>query len=154
MRLRIVAIGNKMPAWVTAGYRDYARRLPAEFNIQLVELPLGPRSKGQPVQRAIETEAEAIVKAVGADRMIALDVRGKPWSTADLADRISGWRDSGDNRSLLIGGPDGLSPRCLQVAELRWSLSPLTLPHGLVRILVIEQLYRAWSMQMGHPYHR
>ncbi|MGK2913754.1 MAG: 23S rRNA (pseudouridine(1915)-N(3))-methyltransferase RlmH [Porticoccaceae bacterium] len=154
MRLRIIAIGKKMPAWVSAGYQDYVRRLPAEWSIQLVELPLGMRGKGQPVQRAIDAEAEGILKAVGDDRVIALEVAGKPWSTAELAGQLNQWRASGDNYSLLIGGPDGLSPRCLTIAAAHWSLSPLTLPHALVRIVVVEQIYRAWSMHSGHPYHR
>lgn len=154
MRLRLIAVGGKMPDWVTAGCRDYTRRLPAELRVELLELPLGVRGKGQSVQRAMDTEAAAILKAVAADRVVALDVRGQPWTTADLAGQLRRWQAAGTNYSLLIGGPDGLSALCLERAEAHWSLSPLTLPHALVRVVVIEQLYRAWSFNAGLPYHR
>lgn len=155
MRLRILAIGTKMPDWVEAGCNEYLKRLPPELRIEVVELPLGKRGKGADIQRAILREGEAMLKAIGErDQVIALEVQGKSWSTGDLAVNLQHWQGSGDNVSLLVGGPDGLAPTCLARADSRWSLSPLTLPHPLVRVLLAEQLYRAWSINAGHPYHR
>lgn len=155
MRLRVLAVGTKMPDWVNAGCKEYLKRLPPELNVEFVELPLGQRGKGADIQRAITREGEAMLRAIGDhDQVIALDVKGKPWGTEDLAERLQQWQLSGDNFSLLIGGPDGLAPECLARANNRWSLSALTLPHPLVRIVLAEQLYRAWSINAGHPYHR
>lgn len=155
MRLRILAIGTKMPDWVEAGCNEYLKRLPPELRIEVVELPLGKRGKGADIQRAILREGEAMLKAIGErDQVIALEVQGKSWSTGDLAVNLQHWQGSGDNVSLLVGGPDGLAPACLARADSRWSLSALTLPHPLVRVLLAEQLYRAWSINAGHPYHR
>ena len=155
MRLRILAIGTKMPDWVEAGCNEYLKRLPPELRIEVLELPLGKRGKGADIQRAILREGEAMLKAIGErDQVIALEVQGKSWSTGDLAVNLQHWQGSGDNVSLLVGGPDGLAPTCLARADSRWSLSPLTLPPPLVRVLLAEQLYRAWSINAGHPYHR
>lgn len=155
MRLRILAIGTKMPDWVEASCNEYLKRLPPELRIEVVELPLGKRGKGADIQRAILREGEAMLKAIGErDQVIALEVQGKSWSTGDLAVNLQHWQGSGDNVSLLVGGPDGLAPACLARADSRWSLSALTLPHPLVRVLLAEQLYRAWSINAGHPYHR
>ncbi len=155
MRIRIIAIGTKMPDWVEAGYTEYAKRMPRDLVVEMVELPLALRSKNTDIQKAIEKEGEAILAAIGKnEQIIALDVKGKPWSTEQLADNLAAWKMSGDNFCLLIGGPDGLSPAVLQLASIRWSLSPLTLPHPLVRILLIEQLYRACSILQNHPYHK
>ena len=155
MRLRILAVGTRMPAWVTEGFNEYARRMPPELKIELVELPLGPRGKSQPVTKAIAREGEAMLKAIGdGDGAVALEVKGKAWSTEKLAAQLRHWQESGKNHNLLIGGPDGLAPECLARSEQHWSLSPLTLPHPLVRIVLMEQLYRAWTINAGHPYHK
>lgn len=155
MRLRIIAIGTKMPDWVEAGCNEYLKRLPSELNLEIVELPLGQRGKGADINRAISREGEAMLKAIGEqDHVIALDVLGKPWSTEKLAEQLQNWQLSGDNFSLLVGGPDGLAPACLKRANSKWSLSALTLPHPLVRILLVEQIYRAGTINSGHPYHR
>ena len=155
MRLRIIAIGTKMPDWVDAGCNEYLKRLPSELNLEIVELPLGQRGKGADINRAIQREGEAMLKAIGEhDHVIALDVLGKPWSTKQLAEKLQHWQLSGDNFSLLVGGPDGLAPECLKQANSKWSLSALTLPHPLVRILLAEQIYRAGTINAGHPYHR
>lgn len=155
MRISIIAVGGKMPAWVEQGYGDYARRLPREMAVTVVELPLGPRGKNADLHRALRREGEAMLAAVAAaDRVIALDPGGRPWSTRQLAAEMADWRMQGDNCSLLIGGPDGLAPPCLARADQRWSLSALTLPHPLVRIVLIEQLYRAWTILNNHPYHK
>ena len=155
MRLRVIAVGTKMPDWVEAGCNEYLKRLPSELNFDIIELPLGQRGKGADINRAITREGEAMLKAIGEhDRVIALDVLGKPWSTEQLAGKLQQWQLSGDNFSLLVGGPDGLAPECLKRANSRWSLSTLTLPHPLVRILLVEQIYRAGTINAGHPYHR
>jgi 23S rRNA (pseudouridine1915-N3)-methyltransferase len=155
MKLRIVAVGTRMPSWVEEGFNEYARRMPPELKVELVELPLGQRSKNQPVERAITREGEAMLKAVGSnDGVVALDVPGKPWSTQQLAGQLRNWQESGRNYCFLIGGPDGLAPECVRRADQSWSLSALTLPHPLVRIVLMEQLYRAWSVNAGHPYHK
>lgn len=155
MRIRLIAVGTKMPDWVEQGYGEYAKRLPRDCTVELVELPLGPRGKSSSTAVAMEREGQAMMAAIGkGDRVIALDVKGKAWSTEQLARNLDEWRMSGANYSLLIGGPDGLAPECLALAEAKWSLSALTLPHPLVRILVIEQLYRAYSILHNHPYHK
>ncbi len=155
MRIRLIAVGTKMPDWVEQGYGEYAKRLPRDCTVELVELPLGPRGKSSSTAVAMEREGQAMIAAIGkGDRVIALDVKGKAWSTEQLARNLDEWRMSGANYSLLIGGPDGLAPECLALAEAKWSLSALTLPHPLVRILVIEQLYRAYSILHNHPYHK
>lgn len=155
MRIRIIAVGTKMPGWVEQGYAEYAKRLPRDCAVELVELPLAQRGKNTDVARAMEKEGEDMLAAIGkGEQVIALDVKGKAWSTEQLAEQMADWRMSGNNYCLLIGGPDGLAPQCLAQAHMRWSLSALTLPHPLVRILVIEQLYRACSILQNHPYHK
>lgn len=155
MKLRIIAVGTRMPQWVNEGFQEYAKRMPPELKVEVVELGLGPRGKNQPVERAIAREGEAMLKAIPAsDGVIALDVPGKPWTTEKLAQQLRDWQESGNNYNLLVGGPDGLAPECLARAEQSWSLSPLTLPHPLVRVLLMEQLYRAWTVNAGHPYHK
>ncbi len=144
-----------MPAWVSAGYAEYARRLPRECSLQLVEIPVSKRRKSIPAARAMQEEGQLMLAAIPADCLvIALDVTGKSWSTGVLAKRLQDWLAGGRDVALLVGGPDGLAPDCLARADLSWSLSALTYPHALVRIVVAEQLYRAWSINTGHPYHR
>jgi 23S rRNA (pseudouridine1915-N3)-methyltransferase len=140
---------------VSQGVDEYSKRMPRELKVEWKELPLAPRGKtSNPSQLKIK-EGEQILRSIPAgDRVIALDVRGKSLSTGELAEQLSSWQMSGENYSLLIGGPDGLSDACLERAERRWSLSDLTLPHPLVRVLLAEQLYRAWTITVNHPYHR
>ena len=155
MRLTIIAVGGKMPAWVVAGVAEYDRRMPRELKIQWREIPLVRRGKDTSAEMLRSREGEKILKAIPeGDKIIALDVKGRSWSTEQLAQQLEHWQMSGDNYSLLIGGPDGLSRACLDRACQRWSLSDLTLPHPLVRILLAEQLYRAWTITANHPYHR
>ncbi|MEO0443939.1 MAG: 23S rRNA (pseudouridine(1915)-N(3))-methyltransferase RlmH [Pseudomonadota bacterium] len=155
MHIKVLAIGNKMPAWVTAGVQEYQKRLPREWRFQWVELPLGSRSKSQSTAKAIEQEGQSLLAAlIPGERVIALDVNGKSWSTETLSTQLDTWQLDGSNLALMIGGPDGLSPACLERADLRWSLSPLTLPHPLVRIVLTEQLYRGWTLLNNHPYHK
>lgn len=144
-----------MPGWVTEGYQEFAKRLPPECRLNLIELPLGKRSKGSDPARAVREEGEGMMNAIPKDsHIVALDVGGAPWSTEQLSRELDSWLQSGRNVALLIGGPDGLSEPCIKSAQALWSLSELTLPHALVRIIVAEQIYRAWSILHNHPYHR
>ena len=155
MRITIIAVGGKMPAWVEQGVTEYQRRMPRELKIQWREIPLVRRGRDTSADVLRLKEGDKILKAIPErDQVIALDVKGKRWSTEQLAAQLTDWQMSGDNYSLLIGGPDGLSDACLQRAGKRWSLSDLTMPHPLVRILLAEQLYRAWTINANHPYHR
>lgn len=154
MKIRLLAVGQKMPAWVTDGWNEYAGRMPPECRLELIELPLAQRAKSRPLERAVQEEGERMLAALGSEQLIALDVRGKAWSTEQLSGELSGWLAGGRDIALAVGGPDGLSGEILDRAERRWSLSPLTLPHPLVRVIVAEQLYRAMSILKNHPYHR
>ncbi|CAA0091323.1 Ribosomal RNA large subunit methyltransferase H [Halioglobus japonicus] len=138
-----------MPSWVEQGIGEYSKRLPRELKLVWREVPLAKRGKD------MAAEGEQILKLIpAAERVVALDVQGKRVSTEKLAEHLDAWQMSGDNYSILIGGPDGLSPACLARADMRWSLSDLTLPHPLVRVVLAEQLYRAWTITVNHPYHR
>ena len=155
MQINLVAVGTRMPAWVNQGYQEYARRLPRECALKLTEIPLAQRARATPVARAVAEEGKRMLAAVTPQQLVvALDVKGRAWSTEQLAEQLQGWLQDGRNLSLLIGGPDGLAPACVERAEQRWSLSTLTLPHPLVRVLLAEQLYRAWTILNNHPYHR
>ncbi|WP_189515290.1 23S rRNA (pseudouridine(1915)-N(3))-methyltransferase RlmH [Kushneria pakistanensis] len=155
MKLRMLAVGTRMPGWVTQGVEEYRKRLPREMALEIIELPPGPRQKSADPAKAIRVEGDRLLSKIrDSELVVALDVEGKPWSTPTLSERMSDWQMSGSDVSLLIGGPDGLDQRCLSRADLRWSLSPLTLPHPLVRVLLAEQLYRGWTLMTGHPYHR
>lgn len=151
----MLAVGSKMPSWIEQGIAEYSKRMPADCRIEIVELPIGPRGKGQSVAKAIEKEGQAMLAAMRPQNTcVALEVLGKPWSTPQLSENMAQWRMQGGDVDLLIGGPDGLSPECVKMARQKWSLSPLTLPHPLVRVLVAEQLYRAWTILNNHPYHK
>ena len=144
-----------MPDWVNQGYAEYAKRLPRECALVLKEIPLVARSKNADTAQIKQKEGERLLAAIPKQALvIALDERGENWSTTQLAQHLKDWLQQGRDVALLVGGPDGLSADCLQQASARWSLSPLTLPHPLVRILLAEQLYRAWTLLQGHPYHR
>jgi 23S rRNA (pseudouridine1915-N3)-methyltransferase len=155
MRVSLICIGGKMPSWVDEGVAEYRKRLPPELQLDIRDLPLAKRGKNTDIRRAISQEGEAMLAAIPkGDRIIALDVKGKSLSTEGLATALRGWQMDGDNISLLIGGPDGLSAECLAAAQQKWSLSAMTLPHPLVRVLFAEQIYRAWTILANHPYHR
>ena len=155
MQINLLAVGTRMPGWVDGGYHEYARRMPRECSLVLNEIPLAQRSKSQTIERAVNEEGKRMLAALSdRQRVVALDVKGRSWSTEQLAQQLDKWKQDGRDVSLLVGGPDGLAEECLQRAEQTWSLSPLTLPHPLVRVLLAEQIYRAWSLSAGHPYHR
>ncbi|MCP3675283.1 MAG: 23S rRNA (pseudouridine(1915)-N(3))-methyltransferase RlmH [Gammaproteobacteria bacterium] len=155
MRIRFIVVGKKMPAWVQTGYQEYARRLPRELDLELIEIPLAHRGKNADLQRLLKKEGEMMIAAIKPnDFVVSLDVIGKSWTTPDLAKQLSMWQGLGSDVCLLVGGPDGLAPQCSQRAQQHWSVSALTFPHPLVRVVVAEALYRAWSINAGHPYHR
>lgn len=155
MNIRLIAVGTRMPAWVAEGFAEYARRMPRECALQLVEIAAEPRPKHADIARIKSAEcARLMAAAPKGSKVVALDEGGRAWTTRQLADQLDGWLAGGRDLALLVGGPDGLDAPCLDNSEQRWSLSPLTLPHPLVRVLVAEQLYRAWSLLQGHPYHR
>jgi len=144
-----------MPTWVQEGYAEYSRRLGSELRLHLIEIPLGARGRGRDTARAIRKEGKWMLGAVPRDnRVVTLDIQGHSWSTEELSRRMARWLAEGRGLSLLVGGPDGLAAECRQRADESWALSRLTLPHGLVRVVVAEQLYRAWSILRNHPYHR
>ena len=155
MKINLICVGTKMPAWVEAGFAEYSKRLPADFALTVTEIPLGKRGKSGDVKQAIKRETDAVLaKLKDADHVVALEVTGKRLSTEALAQSVDSIRMDGKNIALLVGGPDGLGQACRDRANEQWSLSALTLPHPLVRIVLAEQIYRAWSILNGHPYHR
>jgi len=155
VRLRLVAVGTRVPEWVRAGFEDYARRLPADNRLELTEIPPARGGAGRDAARLRGEEGDRIRRTLRPrERVVALDAGGCELATEAVAERLRQWRMDGRDVALLVGGPEGLDHGCLEAAEWVWSLSPLTLPHSLVRIVVAEQVYRAWSLIVGHPYHR
>ena len=155
MKCRLIAAGTRLPDWVNAGFREYQKRLRAPLVLELLEIPVATRRAGENPQRAVAHEGAAMLASLSRDDyVVALELSGRSMSTAELKDWLAQRLDDGRPLAMLIGGPDGLAPPCLERADHLWSLSPLTLPHALVRIVVGEQLYRAMSLRAGHPYHR
>ena len=155
MRILIVAVGNRMPQWVEAGFDEYARRMPRDVRIELLEIKPEKRGPGITAERILVREAQRIEVALpAACTRIVLDERGKVFRSSELARQLSAWRALGKDIAFLIGGADGLSPKLKASASALLALSALTLPHGLVRVLLAEQLYRAHTINSGHPYHR
>jgi len=153
--LKVAAVGQRMPAWVSTAWQEYARRFPRNIQLDLIEIAMPRRGKNPDIERIRNAEGIGLLSAVSGDNFrIALDIEGKRWTTADLARELEKWLAGGRNVGLMIGGPDGLAEACLEGADARWSLGPLTLPHTLCRVVVAEQLYRAWSVVNNHPYHR
>jgi len=155
MKLTLYAVGTKMPAWVTQGFSEYSRRFPRDLSFNLVEINAGKRGKNADISRILDKEGEQLLNAIPkGSRIVTLEVEGKPWTTPQLANELERWQLDGRDVALLVGGPEGLSPACIKASEQKWSLSALTLPHPMVRILIAESLYRAWSVNTNHPYHR
>ncbi len=154
MRINLIAIGERMPSWVNAGFDDYARRIRG-CRFELTEIAASKRTKHVDLKRAIRDEENRLRRAIHGDtHVVALDRKGQPWSTEHLAEKMNSWRQVRPDVALLIGGPEGFSHEMLQEADETWSLSALTFAHPLVRVIIAEQVYRAWSILEGLPYHR
>lgn len=154
MRLTIVAVGQKVPDWAQTAYDEYAKRFPPELKVELKAVKTEPRAS-KTLENLLLAERSRIEGALAKGvRVVALDERGTAVTTVALAERLKGWQLSGDDVAIVIGGPDGLDGEFKKSAHERLRLSDLTLPHALVRVLLIEQLYRAWSITINHPYHR
>ena len=144
-----------MPAWVDAGWHEYARRFPRQVVLELREVPAVRRTRNADVDAIRSRESAALLAATGGSgRLVALDEGGRQWSTVELAAQLSTWMQQGQDVHFLVGGPDGLTQDCIRQAEVCWSLGSLTLPHPMVRLVLAEQLYRAWTITQNHPYHR
>lgn len=155
MKAKLIATGERAPAWVAQGFAEYRKRLSHWMPLELVEIEPGLRGKGRDAQRATDDEGRRVIAALPKQPyVVALDVPGKPYSSEQLAQRMEHWRTLGRDLAFLIGGPEGHSAEVLKLADERWSIGPLTLPHMLVRLVVAEQLYRAAAMLANHPYHR
>ncbi len=155
MQINIIAVGEKPPTWVEAGVKQYVTRMPHECKVNLISVSSGKRSKNGNIKQAQRQEEELLLKKTPKESYrIVLDEHGQAWSTTILAQKLDSWLQSFPIITMYIGGPDGFSKDFLLQADSNWSLSTLTLPHMLVRVLLVEQLYRAWSMLQGHPYHR
>lgn len=155
MRVRVIAVGTRMPAWVRTACQDYLARLGVHLNISVVEIEPGVRTAGGTPDKAMATEAKRLLAALRpGEHIVALDERGAQFSTRELAAWLGARKQSGEDVALLVGGPDGFAPEVLARSHARWSLSKLTLPHALVRVVLAEQLYRAQSILDNHPYHR
>jgi 23S rRNA (pseudouridine1915-N3)-methyltransferase len=155
MRIRLVSVASRMPRWVEQGYHEYAKRMPADLALDLVEVPLATRGKNADIARLMRREGEQMLAATQpGDRIVTLEVTGRSWSTEELAGHLDTWRLEARNVNLMVGGPEGLASEVAARSDQRWSLSALTLPHPLVRILLAEQLYRAWTILNRHPYHK
>lgn len=155
MKARLIAVGENPPGWVAEGFGEYQKRLSHWLPLEMVEVAPGMRGKGRDAVRAMADEGGRVQAALPRNAwVVALDGRGKAWSSEQLAGRLEHWRQQGRDLAFLVGGPEGHAPEVLAAADERWSLGPLTLPHMLVRLVLAEQLYRACSLLANHPYHR
>jgi len=155
LRIRLISVASRMPQWVEQGYSEYAKRMPPDLPVELVEIPLTTRGKNADIARLMRREGEQMLAATQpGERIVTLEVNGRNWSTEVLAEQLENWRLDARTVNLMVGGPEGLASEVLARSDQRWSLSALTLPHPLVRILLAEQLYRAWTILNRHPYHK
>lgn len=154
MHIRLIAVGGRQPAWVGEAFEGYAKRLPRAWRFRLDEVPTASRADSR-AERAVGAEGQQVLRRLRpAERLMLLEEAGEPLSSRELAGCLKAWLSAGSDLAFVIGGPDGVSDACRERADFVWSLSRLTLPHGLVRVVVAEQLYRAWTVIEGHPYHR
>jgi len=155
MRSHLVAVGKRMPAWVTAGFNEYNKRLPRELRLELIEITPAVRAKSTTTKKILTEESRRISDTMPDNALvIALDEHGMQFDSATLSRRIETWSREGQDLAFIIGGADGLDAGLKQTANMLWSLSPMTLPHALARIILVEQIYRAWTILQKHPYHR
>lgn len=155
MHIRLLAVGDRQPTWVDDAFGIYSERFPREWKFRLDVIPAVRRIKNDKSRQAMETEGDLIQSKLAAtEQVILLDERGKHLTSKALAAKLSDWQSDGRDLCFVIGGPDGVSRSVRQRADMMWSMSQLTLPHGMARVLLSEQLFRAWSLQSGHPYHR
>lgn len=154
MKLRIISVGHKMPAWVESACADFTKRMPRELSVEIIDIKPEKRAAGNSTENIQLIEAKRILEAAGRDFLIACDERGQEVTTLQLAEKMQSWQTLGRDVSIVIGGADGLHASLKQQANWLWSLSKLTLPHAFVRVLLTEQLYRAYSVIHNHPYHR
>lgn len=154
MHINILAVGHKMPEWINSGFGYFQQRLPRNWNVELSEIAPVKRSKSFSIKQAKQREGQRILNSLPASCLVvALDIHGQMLSTEKLSEQLQGWQMTGRDICFLIGGADGLDKVCLDRADFRWSFSPLVFPHGMARLILIEQLYRAWSITNHHPYH-
>jgi len=155
VHIHLIAVGQKMPAWVNQACDDFLKRLPRELQLNTIEVPLLKRGKNPDIQRIVRDESRKVLDSIPAGcSLVALDVKANRISTEKLATTLNNWMQQGQDIAIVIGGPDGLSDELLQQADQAVSLSDMTFPHPLVRVIIVEQLYRAWSILNNHPYHR
>ena len=155
MKIYIIAVGEKSPSWVEQGVNEYVSRMPRECAVKIITVATTKRAKNISISQAQEREQDLLLKASPKNSFrVALDENGKAWSTLKLADHLKSWMQESPSIILYIGGPDGFTQEFLEKVDLVWSLSLLTMPHMLVRLLLVEQIYRAWTVIQGHPYHR
>jgi 23S rRNA (pseudouridine1915-N3)-methyltransferase len=155
MKIHVIAVGKNMPKWVNENFNEYSKRLPKDCQLNLIEITSIKRSSNSDLKKIQQEEGDEIIKKIpGKSFVAALDEQGLEWSTIQLSKELQKWQENWQNVCLLIGGPEGLSSRCLQIAHLKLALSRLTFPHPLVRVIIAEQIYRAWSILNKHPYHR
>jgi 23S rRNA (pseudouridine1915-N3)-methyltransferase len=155
MKARLIAVGERAPAWVAEGFSEYQKRLSHWLPLELVEVAPGIRGKGRDAARAMQDEGQRVIAGLPKNAfVVALDGRGKPYSSEQLSQRMEFWRQQGRDLAFLVGGPEGHAPGVFSSVNESWSFGPLTLPHMLVRLIVAEQLYRACSLLANHPYHR
>lgn len=155
MHIRLLAVGDRQPSWVDDAFRIYSERYPRDWQFRLDAISTERRHKTDKSRQAVVAEGERILARLATtEQVVLLDERGTQLTSSALADKLTQWQQNSRDLCFIIGGPDGVSGACLQRADFTWSLSRLTLPHGMARVLLAEQLYRAWSLQTGHPYHR
>lgn len=155
MHIRLIAVGDRQPGWVGDACKIYSGRFPPQWKFRIDQLATARRSRNGPAADAKQAESDQILARLAAgERLVLLDERGKQMGSSTLAGKLAGWQNDGRDVCFVIGGPDGVTDDCRQRADFVWSLSELTLPHGLARVFLTEQLYRAWSLLSGHPYHR
>lgn len=155
MHIRLLAVGDRQPSWVDTAFETYVQRFPRQWQFRLDLIATAPRPKNSDTEPAKNSEGQKVLAKIRAPEcVVVLDERGEEFSSEELAARLDDWQSAGRDLAFVIGGPDGVSADCMDRADLRWSLSRLTLPHGLARIIFAEQLYRAWTLTTGHPYHR